>query len=132
MKALYLFGTLYCVMKIYFSSSRKNRGINEQVIDVLSSVGEVYYIGYAQPSENSHRKMFGENMRNLRESDVVVALLKNVSSNVATELGIAYGMGKPIVYIDFGERVGMLGMLSEEKVPFSELEKIGEVLKRYC
>jgi nucleoside 2-deoxyribosyltransferase len=85
-------------MRVFISSSLKNRQLNKRISEVLEEHGfEVYLPQRDTPQSNDIETVFRANIEGIKKADVVVAILINYGRDLGFEVGSAYVLGKPII-----------------------------------
>jgi len=85
-------------MRVFISSSLKNKELNKKIAEVLEEHGfEVYLPQRDTPQSNDIETVFRANVEGIKKADVVVAVLINYGRDLGFEVGFAYGLGKPII-----------------------------------
>ncbi|MBU5537004.1 MAG: nucleoside 2-deoxyribosyltransferase [Candidatus Aenigmatarchaeota archaeon] len=86
--------------KLY--SSRRNADVNDEIESLLTASGfEVLRPSKLTPQNAAPALIFKSNIELIRQADVMVAVLRGYGKDTAAEVGIAYGMGIPVVGVDF-------------------------------
>jgi nucleoside 2-deoxyribosyltransferase len=87
---------------IYINSSKKNRNINDKIISQLKRLKfKVLYPLKLTNQRQEKLRIFRSNLRLIKRADLMVVVLRGYGKDTAAEVGIAFGLGKDIIGIDF-------------------------------
>ena len=84
--------------KVFISSSLKNIGLNARIAELFERKGfKVYLPQRDTPQTDDVKTVFNANVNAIRESEIIVAVLINHGRDLGFEVGLAYGLGKPVI-----------------------------------
>ena len=90
------------MIKAYLSSSCRNLALNDEIEALMRSQGiEVLCPCKLTPQDTSLAHIFERNIELIKGSDMIVVVLHLYGKDTTTEVGIGYGMGIPMIGIDF-------------------------------
>lgn len=131
-------------MKIYFAGSirggRKDKEKYKFIIDELKNYGQVLteHIGLDSltsdgQTEFSEQKIYNQDTQWIRESDIVIAEVTQVSLGVGYELGYGESLGKRIVCLyqnNTGRSLSAMirGNSSLEVIDYQDIESLKQIL----
>ncbi len=112
--------------KIFISSSLKNRELNAKIAKLFERKGfKVYLPQRDTPQTDDVKTIFNANVNAIKESDIIIAVLINHGRDLAFEIGLAYGLGKPIIAlannIDYTRDEMIAGALTDVATDVDEL-----------
>ena len=112
--------------KIFISSSLKNRELNAKIAELFEKKGfKVYLPQRDTPQTDDIKTIFNANVNAIKESDIIVAVLINHGRDLAFEIGLAYGLGKPVIAlasnIDYTRDEMIVGALTDVATDVNEL-----------
>jgi nucleoside 2-deoxyribosyltransferase len=90
------------MIKAYLSSSCRNLALNDEVEALIRTQGiDVLCPCKLTSQDSSLVHIFQRNIELIKSSDIIVAVLHLYGKDTTTEVGIGYGMGIPMIGIDF-------------------------------
>ncbi|RLE45655.1 MAG: hypothetical protein DRJ31_10995 [Candidatus Methanomethylicota archaeon] len=112
--------------KIFISSSLKNRELNAKIAKLFEKKGfKVYLPQRDTPQTDDVKTIFNANVNAIKESNIIVAVLINHGHDLAFEIGLAYGLGKPIIALasntDYTKDEMIAGALTDITTDVNEL-----------
>ncbi len=116
-------------LKVFISSPLKNRELNTRIARLLEERGfRVYLPQRNTPQSKNVKTVFNANVNAIKEVDIIVTALINHGRDLGFEVGLAYGLGKPIIALvnskDYIKNKMITGALTD--VAWS----IGELLEK--
>ena len=87
------------------------------------------------PQTDDVKTIFNANVNAIKESDIIIAVLINHGRDLAFEIGLAYGLGKPIIALasntDYTRDEMIAGALTDVAMDVNELldKVIGHINK---
>jgi len=112
--------------KIFISSSLKNRELNAKIAKLFEKKGfKIYLPQRDTPQTDDVKTIFNANVNAIKESDRIMAVLINHGHDLAFEIGLAYGLGKPIIALagntDYTRDEMIAGALTDVATGVNEL-----------
>ena len=117
-------------VRIFISSSLKNRELNVEIAKLLEERGfKVYLPQRDTPQCKDVVVVFNANVKAIKEADIIIAVLINYGRDLGFEVGLAYGLGKPIIALanskDYIKDKMIAGALTDVAYSMDELlEKV--------
>jgi len=85
-------------VKVFVSSSLKNRELNAEIAKLLEDRGfKVYLPQRDTPQCDNVGVIFNANTNAIKEADIIIAVLINHGRDLGFEIGLAYALSKPII-----------------------------------
>jgi len=90
---------------VFLCTPHKLGNLNHHLIDRIKKAGfRVLCAVTNSPQDAPFDRIFETNVGLIKRSDVFVAVLKDYGKDLAAEVGMAYGFGKPRIGIDFNAK----------------------------
>ncbi|NQV12777.1 MAG: nucleoside 2-deoxyribosyltransferase [Parcubacteria group bacterium] len=116
---------------IYLCAPIKLGELNHQLIKKIEKAGFKVLCAMVDTAQDlSYKEIFARNVDLIKQSDLLVVVLKDYGKDLTAEVGMAYGLGKPMIGINYNadkEDVMCYYALDEIIKP----EAIESVLKKY-
>ncbi|MFA6098675.1 MAG: hypothetical protein WCV50_02780 [Patescibacteria group bacterium] len=88
--------------KVFLCTPHKLGQLNFELIDRISKIGfEVLCAATHSPQDVPYDQMFKTNVELIKQSDILVAVLKDYGKDLTAEVGMVYAWKKPSIGIDF-------------------------------
>lgn len=112
---------------IYLCAPIKLGELNHQLIKQIENLGFKVLCAMIDTAQNlSPEEIFARNVDLIKQSDLLVVVLKDYGKDLTAEVGLAYGLGKPMIGVDYNaDREDIMCYYAlDEVIKPMDLEKI--------
>jgi nucleoside 2-deoxyribosyltransferase len=91
----------YILMKAFIATSIKHKEEVLRIVRILDELSIIHQCCITEIGNQEGKELFDHNVEGIKSSDIFISIFKNLGKDVSAEIGIAYGLNKKRVGINY-------------------------------
>jgi nucleoside 2-deoxyribosyltransferase len=88
-------------MKAFIATSIKHKEEVLRIVKILDELSIIHQCCITEIGSQEGKELFDHNVEGIKSSDIFISIFKNLGKDVSAEIGIAYGLNKKRVGINY-------------------------------